>query len=277
VYTTKVITTTSCAPTVTNCPNGPHEVTVTVPLYTTICPVTETETPSPATSSPSGPATVRYTTSTVITTSIYTISKCAPTVTDCPYTTKPVITTDIITLYTTICPISEETGTPISVSLPPLTGVPSSIAAGGISYSFAPTPGTESAIPHPVYPTSVGGEELTTTSTRTAATLTSYITVQKASSTVVIPSTVIVIPTPKYPSPAKVKSSAQGTGTGLPSGVTYTPVYSKPTTSPAGGATYPAASSSVPIYVTGAGARLGSSIGLLAAVLVGAVAMILYS
>lgn len=40
IYTTRIQTITSCPPTVTNCPNGQHVTTVTVPLYTTVCPVT---------------------------------------------------------------------------------------------------------------------------------------------------------------------------------------------------------------------------------------------
>ena len=40
-----MIVVTSCAPEVTNCPNRPYLTTVTIPLYTTICPVTETEAP----------------------------------------------------------------------------------------------------------------------------------------------------------------------------------------------------------------------------------------
>lgn len=43
VYTTKVHTITDCAPTVTNCPAHGHTSfsTETIPIYTTICPVTE--------------------------------------------------------------------------------------------------------------------------------------------------------------------------------------------------------------------------------------------
>ena len=44
VYTTRTYTVTSCAPTVTDCPAG-HVTTEVVPLYTTVCPVTEVQTP----------------------------------------------------------------------------------------------------------------------------------------------------------------------------------------------------------------------------------------
>lgn len=48
VYTTSTKTITSCGPEVTECPGktGPHIVTVTIPVSTTICPVTETRTQS---------------------------------------------------------------------------------------------------------------------------------------------------------------------------------------------------------------------------------------
>jgi len=46
VYTTSIYTVTSCASTVTNCPAKGHVTTEFISLYTTICPVTETETGS---------------------------------------------------------------------------------------------------------------------------------------------------------------------------------------------------------------------------------------
>jgi hypothetical protein len=54
VYTTSIQTITSCAPEVTKCP--PHNIvttTVTIPVSTTICPVTETEAPPPPPPPPS--------------------------------------------------------------------------------------------------------------------------------------------------------------------------------------------------------------------------------
>ncbi|KAK6064572.1 beta-endoglucanase [Seiridium cupressi] len=56
VYTTRVQTVTSCAPTVTSCPvGGEVVVTETVPLYTTVCPVTATEKSSLPTTTPGVP------------------------------------------------------------------------------------------------------------------------------------------------------------------------------------------------------------------------------
>ncbi|KAE8443588.1 hypothetical protein EG329_001750 [Mollisiaceae sp. DMI_Dod_QoI] len=63
----------------------------------------------------------KSTTSTVYTTSVYTVTSCAPEVTDCPAKMGSV-TTDIISLYTTICPVTEtETATssaPITTETP---------------------------------------------------------------------------------------------------------------------------------------------------------------
>jgi chitinase len=63
--------------------------------------VTPTSTPSKPSSSslPAG-----YTTSTVYATTTYTITSCAPTVTKCPYGS---VTTTVVPVSTTICPISD--------------------------------------------------------------------------------------------------------------------------------------------------------------------------
>jgi hypothetical protein len=66
----------------------------------------------------------KSTTSTVYTTSVYTITSCAPEVTDCPGKMGSV-TTDVISLYTTICPVTEtessSTWVPTSTSSAPIT------------------------------------------------------------------------------------------------------------------------------------------------------------
>jgi hypothetical protein len=48
---------------------------------------------------------IAMTTSTVYATKIYTVTSCAPTVTDCPAKTGK-LTTEIISLYTTVCPVA---------------------------------------------------------------------------------------------------------------------------------------------------------------------------
>lgn len=64
-----------------------------------------------STPSPAPPAYTPMTTSTVYTTKIYTITSCAATVTNCPAKLGQV-TTEIISLYTTVCPVTEATSTP---------------------------------------------------------------------------------------------------------------------------------------------------------------------
>ncbi|KAM0381830.1 hypothetical protein ACHAQC_011996, partial [Fusarium culmorum] len=106
VYTTNVRTVTSCAPGVPDCPATPHVTTETIAISTTICPVTEQQTKpateeqptKPATkpvtggqsgagsTQPAVPSTTEYTTSTVYTTNVRTVTSCAPDVPDCPAT-----------------------------------------------------------------------------------------------------------------------------------------------------------------------------------------------
>jgi hypothetical protein len=75
---------------VTDCPAKIGKVTTEIiSLYTTVCPVKPT--PKPA-----------YSTSTVYETKTYTISSCAPIITNCPYGSK---TTEILS-YTTKHPIT---------------------------------------------------------------------------------------------------------------------------------------------------------------------------
>lgn len=71
-------------------------MTETIPLYTTICPVTPTATaaPSPSSSAPGQPETI-----TTKVTKVYTITSCAPTVTNCPVGK---VTTEVVT--STVCP-----------------------------------------------------------------------------------------------------------------------------------------------------------------------------
>ncbi|RDW78393.1 hypothetical protein BP5796_06245 [Coleophoma crateriformis] len=119
VTTTDVVTISKCAPTVTDCPYTTSPVvSTTVYSYTTVCPVTETEAASSSITTKAAPSvtsaelttssatSTKLTTSTVTTTDVITISKCAPTVTDCPYTTTPVVST-IVYSYTTVCPVTE--------------------------------------------------------------------------------------------------------------------------------------------------------------------------
>ncbi|KAI0136194.1 concanavalin A-like lectin/glucanase domain-containing protein, partial [Xylariales sp. AK1849] len=82
IYTTAVYTITSCKPEVTDCPAKLGKVTTeTIAASTTVCPVTETSAPPNPTITSNLP--VGYTTSTRYVTKVYTITSCAPTVTNC--------------------------------------------------------------------------------------------------------------------------------------------------------------------------------------------------
>jgi hypothetical protein len=98
VYTTTIYTVSKCPPTVTNCPYG-QVTTETIALYTTVCPVAEASAPATATGAPE----LGYGTSTVYTTTTYTVTKCPPSVQNCPYGH---LTTETIPLYTTVYPIT---------------------------------------------------------------------------------------------------------------------------------------------------------------------------
>ncbi|RYP08832.1 hypothetical protein DL764_001629 [Monosporascus ibericus] len=99
--TTVTYTVTSCAPTVTDCPGKGAVVTEEIPLYTTVCPVTKTETETGKPSTESEPP---MTTSTIYSTRVETMTKCPPSVTDCPVGS---VTTKTVAVGTTVCPVTE--------------------------------------------------------------------------------------------------------------------------------------------------------------------------
>ncbi|RYP45640.1 hypothetical protein DL768_008029 [Monosporascus sp. mg162] len=99
--TTVTYTVTSCAPTVTDCPGKGAVVTEEIPLYTTVCPVTKTETETGKPSTESEPP---MTTSTIYSTRVETVTKCPPSVTDCPVGS---VTTQTVAVGTTVCPVTE--------------------------------------------------------------------------------------------------------------------------------------------------------------------------
>jgi hypothetical protein len=84
VYSTNIVTVTSCGPTVTECPAESTVVSSTV---------------------------IPYTTSTVYATTTYTISDCPPAVTKCPYDST-IVVTETIPVSTTVCPVSEAVPVP---------------------------------------------------------------------------------------------------------------------------------------------------------------------
>jgi len=130
VYTTSIYTVTSCAATVTNCPAKGHVTTEIISLYTTICPVTETETASKTYSSK--PAK----TITIETTETFTITSCPATVTNCPVGK---VTTSV---YATTTCITEAESTSTAAGVPTtLTSAPTkSIAStGGVTKTTSGT------------------------------------------------------------------------------------------------------------------------------------------
>lgn len=99
VYTTAIHTITSCNPTVTSCPIG-KTTTLTIPLHTTVFPVSE----KPAAEAPGSGHSDETTTTTTITTKVtktYAITSCGPAVTDCPVGK---VTTEVEVVTTTYCP-----------------------------------------------------------------------------------------------------------------------------------------------------------------------------
>ena len=132
-------TITSCAPTVTDCPAKLGQVTTEIiSLYTTVCPVTATETSSgvvPSSSPYSQPTPPESVTSTVYTTKVYTITSCLATVTDCSAKLGQV-TTEVVSLYTTVCPYTPK-GTYSAYPVIPSSIIASSIVASPVSASSA--------------------------------------------------------------------------------------------------------------------------------------------
>ncbi|KND89903.1 Endochitinase A1 [Tolypocladium ophioglossoides CBS 100239] len=102
VYTVTTRTITKCPPYVVDCPVKTGYITTeTIPLYTTVCPVTATaQPPKPTTTQKSS---LPLTTSTVYTTTTRTVTKCPPEVTNCPVGK---VITETIPWYTTVCPVT---------------------------------------------------------------------------------------------------------------------------------------------------------------------------
>ncbi|KAI0119057.1 glycoside hydrolase superfamily [Daldinia grandis] len=105
--------------------------------------ISETQSVS-ATSSPyptGSASTTEYTTSTVYSTTVYTVTSCAPSVTNCP--AKGSVVTETIALYTTVCPVTETqkpTQPPTATTVeakPTASGVASYPVGGGNQYHQA--------------------------------------------------------------------------------------------------------------------------------------------
>ncbi|KAK6082021.1 endochitinase [Seiridium cupressi] len=149
VYATNTYTITSCAASVTDCPARMGQTTTeVVALYTTICPVTATET---GVASSAQPATTEipagYTTSTVYSTKTYVVTSCAATVTDCPAKIGQT-TTEVVAVSTTVCPITETAATATGNASPSGSGSDNGSGNGSSgSKSSSASPSTGSSAP----------------------------------------------------------------------------------------------------------------------------------
>lgn len=175
VYSTNVYTITSCAPDVTNCPARLGQVTTeSISLYTTIGPISKsltiqgtssalavgTESSVPAQSISSyatlkntSTSSVAMTTSTVYTSSIYTVSSCESGATECSSKIGSV-TTEIVPAYTTVCPV-EETATALPEGTTKSMGsVPSVGSSSHLVESSHVSPVQSYATSAPTYTTS---------------------------------------------------------------------------------------------------------------------------
>lgn len=141
-YTTKLVTITSCAESVTNCPAKSTKVSTSV---------------------------LPLTTSTVYSTKVYTITSCEPTVTKCP-AHSTVYSTATIAVSTTVCPVGEKptvvpskafgnssvaVPTPVKTSgaqLPPANSVPASPLPSPVKSQVPVAPGIPSAPVAPACP-----------------------------------------------------------------------------------------------------------------------------
>lgn len=119
VYTAKVHTVTACPSPAKDCPVSEKTTFVTTETvidYTTICPVTESATKTGTgtrigeiwpTKTITGVQGEEYTTSTVYTTSVRTVTACPSSVKSCPASERSTyVTTDTIIDFTTICPVT---------------------------------------------------------------------------------------------------------------------------------------------------------------------------
>ncbi|KAJ5918160.1 hypothetical protein N7454_010535 [Penicillium verhagenii] len=118
VFTTRVATITACPASITDCPARSKTTfltTETIVDSTTVCPLTEV-TQATSTKLPKGQASSTseapsFTTSTMVSTRVATITACPASVTNCPARMKTTsLTTETIVVSTTVCPVVEAVG-----------------------------------------------------------------------------------------------------------------------------------------------------------------------
>ncbi|KAJ5930351.1 hypothetical protein N7466_005844 [Penicillium verhagenii] len=147
VFTTRVATITACPASVTDCPARSKTTfltTETIVDSTTVCPLTEV-TQATSTAIPEGQAsstseTPGFTTSTIVSTRVVTITACPASVTNCPARMKTTsLTTETIVVSTTVCPVTEAAGAT-------QTGYPSGTSAQTAGGNDNGNEGSESTI-----------------------------------------------------------------------------------------------------------------------------------
>ncbi|KAI1407776.1 glycoside hydrolase superfamily [Hypoxylon sp. FL1857] len=248
-YTTTVYTVTSCAPTVTICPARGSVVTETIALYTTVCPVTETEGQKP-TGVPTY-SNVPVTTSTIYSTRIATITKCPASVTNCPVGH---LTTETVAIATIVVPVT------VTVEKTPATSA--TYPAGGNAYE-ASSPSSKPVQAAAASSYSVAGSDSGSGSSASSPS-------SSSNNVVYVPTTMSVA---VYPTSAGSSNNNNGT---LPTYSTGTGYPVAPTTTSAGSgytavvcnesgcsAAYPTTSS---IVTAGSAKTASLSLGLLAVV-----------
>lgn len=133
-------------------------VTRTIAVSTTVCPVTITADDEP-TATPSWPA--GWTTSTVYATRTHTITSCAPTVTNCPGK-FPYVTTEVVPVSTTVCPISDVYPKPTGKWQPepePEYTVSSKVTNTQFTTLTIPKPGYPASSAAPIYSKPAAGPD----------------------------------------------------------------------------------------------------------------------
>ncbi|THZ79249.1 hypothetical protein D6C85_00605 [Aureobasidium pullulans] len=105
--TAAVFSATACPPTVEDCPASQKATFLTAQTIAEYS-IAQTAAPTPPSSSTTeyGGQEIRYTTSTVYSTSVQTVTACPLGVVSCPASEKTTYYTDVVLAYTTICPVS---------------------------------------------------------------------------------------------------------------------------------------------------------------------------
>ncbi|KAK2600508.1 hypothetical protein N8I77_010035 [Diaporthe amygdali] len=269
-YSTTVLTVTSCAPTVTDCPGKPHVTTSLIPVSSTVVSVgptgddeTVTATVVPVTSTSSAaPVTdgEQLTTSTVYSTTIYTVTSCPPAITDCPGKLGSV-TTQIIAISTTVCPVTE--GGHAAPTPPAQNGgsgsTPSETKPAGSGSSPSSPAENEGGSPSPSAPAETEGSHPSPPEATEEGTSTSTIKT-KLYSTITLP--VVSIPTAgsEGSAPPPVNNAGSGPSSGF-SNSTATKTFSLATIKPTG-AGVPVPQSTQTSVVTAGAARSAAGIGM---------------